>query len=130
MGFDTSKTISYWLNSAEYDLGVAESLLESGKYPYALFFGHLALEKILKALVVKETKQHAQFTHSLTKLANQLSFDIPKDVIAKFLKYEEFNIQSRYPDIQNKFYKTCTKKITEKNVAAIKEVFNWLKKKL
>jgi len=68
MEFDVEKTVSYWLESAEYDFDTAESLFQIEKYPYALFFGHLALEKLLKALVVKTTRQHAPYTHSLPLL--------------------------------------------------------------
>jgi HEPN domain-containing protein len=49
--FDTKKTVSYWLESAKYDLGVANAMLKSKKYPYALFMGHLSLEKLLKGLL-------------------------------------------------------------------------------
>ena len=54
--FDIGKTVSYWLESAKYDLGVANAMFKAMKYPYALFMGHLALEKLLKALAVKQTK--------------------------------------------------------------------------
>ena len=64
-----NKTIAYWLESADYDMGVAESLLEKEKFHYALFFGHLCLEKLLKALYVKTTSDHAPVTHSLPLLA-------------------------------------------------------------
>ena len=45
------KTIEYWTRSAEYDLEVADSLFENKKYHYTLFFGHLAIEKILKGIM-------------------------------------------------------------------------------
>ena len=64
--FETDKTIKYWLDSAAYDLDTGRTLLGSKRFPYALFFAHLALEKVLKALVVKATQQHAPYTHSLT----------------------------------------------------------------
>ncbi len=41
--------ISYWKKSAESDLVVAEHLFEKRDYHYCLFFGHLVLEKALKA---------------------------------------------------------------------------------
>jgi HEPN domain-containing protein len=53
MDFDIEKTVAYWLEGAEYDIGVADAMFQAGKYPYALFMGHLAIEKLLKALVVK-----------------------------------------------------------------------------
>jgi len=45
------------------------------KYPYALFMGHLALEKLLKAVVVKNTRKHAPYTHSLEALARKAKQD-------------------------------------------------------
>jgi HEPN domain-containing protein len=67
MEFAVDKTVAYWLEGSEYDLDTAEFRLRNqvGKYPYALFFGHLAIEKLLKALVVKETRAQAPPTHSL-----------------------------------------------------------------
>jgi HEPN domain-containing protein len=50
MVFDIDKTVQYWKEGAAYDLETGKTLLESRRFPYALFFGHLALEKILKAL--------------------------------------------------------------------------------
>lgn len=49
--FDVDKTVSYWLESAKYDLGVANAMLKARKYPYALF-----MEKLLKALVSRERR--------------------------------------------------------------------------
>jgi hypothetical protein len=65
------KTVSYWVESSKYDLRVAEAMFRAKKYPYALFMGHLALEKLLKGLVVKRTKAHAPFSHSLPYLAKK-----------------------------------------------------------
>ncbi|MBU1262293.1 HEPN domain-containing protein [bacterium] len=59
MEFDIEKTVAYWLDGAEYDLGVADAMYQTEKFPYALFMGHLALEKLLKALVVKTSGEHA-----------------------------------------------------------------------
>ena len=76
-GFDLDKTVDYWHAGARYDLGVASALLKARKYPYALFMGHLALEKLLKALVVKRTQNHAPFTHSLLTLAEKAGIELP-----------------------------------------------------
>jgi predicted nucleotidyltransferase len=78
--FDVEKTIAYWLEGADYDLGVAEAMFRAKKYPYALFMGHLALEKLLKALVVKNTGQHAPLTHSLPILAERSGVPMPATV--------------------------------------------------
>lgn len=46
--FDINKTVKYWLEGAVYDLETGKSLILTKRYPYALFFGHLALEKRLR----------------------------------------------------------------------------------
>jgi len=76
--FEVKKTVSYWVEAAEYDLGVANAMLKARKYPYALFMGHLALEKLLKGLVVKRTKAHAPFSHSLPYLLERSGIKMPE----------------------------------------------------
>ena len=104
--------------------------MEGKRYPYALFFGHLALEKILKALVVKETKKHAPYTHSLPLLVSKLSIKIPEDTEKKLAAFMEFYIEGRYPDERMKFYKKCTKNFTQHKLKEIQWVFKWLARQL
>lgn len=76
--FDVEKTVLYWFESAEYDMGVAEAMYEKAKYPYALFMGHLALEKLLKALVVKTTRKHALIRIRCLYWQTNQAFRFPK----------------------------------------------------
>ena len=128
--FDIEKTVQYWLESAEYDLGVAEAMYEKGKFPYALFTGHLALEKLLKAMVVRSTNKHAPYTHSLPLLASQLHIKIPQKIMKRLPRFMEFHFEARYPKEQKKFYEKCTKTFADRNLRHIREVFEWLKKRL
>lgn len=128
--FDIGKTVQYWLDGAEYDMGVAEAMYEKEKYPYALFMGHLALEKLLKALVVKNTQEHAPYTHSLSLLAEKSGIEMPAKTLKRLARFMEFHFETRYPKEQKKFYKKCTKEFTTKKMQEIKEVFTWLKKRL
>ena len=128
--FDIKKTVSYWLAGAKYDLGVANAMLKTKKYPYALFMGHLSLEKLLKAFVVKHTKAHAPFSHSLPYLAEQSGAKIPETILIKLREFMEFHFEARYPDANKAFYKKCTKAYTAKKLKEIKEVFKWVGEKL
>ncbi len=130
MTFDVTKTIKYWLESAVYDLETAKSLLESKRFPYALFFGHLALEKILKAFVVKATEQHAPFTHSLILLAKNTKIDLPDSMLDRLAEYMEFHLESRYPDEKKDFYEKCTEEYSREKIDEIEDTYNWLIKKL
>jgi HEPN domain-containing protein len=130
MTFDVDKTIKFWAEGAIYDLETGKSLLESKRYPYALFFGHLALEKILKAFAVKATAEHAPFTHSLTFLASKTGIDIPESILDKLAEYTEFHLESRYPDEKKDFYQKCTEEFACKKFAEIEEVYQWLIRRL
>lgn len=130
MVFEIDKTIKYWLDSAAYDLETGRSLLESKRYPYALFFGHLALEKILKALVVKSTQQHAPYTHSLSLLASKTSIMIPESILDQLAEYTEFHLESRYPDEKKEFYEKCTEAFARQKFGEIEGVYQWLIPKL
>ncbi|MEW5693133.1 MAG: HEPN domain-containing protein [Candidatus Hydrogenedentota bacterium] len=126
MNIDIEKLIEYWVNGACYDLDVADSLYNVGKYPYALFFGHLAIEKLLKAHVVKASNDHAPYTHSLPLLASKLTLEIPDEIRKKFAKFMEFYFEARYPDQQKIYFEKCTKEFSLENLSEIREVFQWL----
>ena len=55
--------IKYWLKSADQDWSAANHLFEKKDYTYALFFSHLTLEKILKAIFTD--KQDYRFRNDL-----------------------------------------------------------------
>jgi HEPN domain-containing protein len=128
MGMDADKTMSYWLESSEYDLGTGATLLRSRKFPYALFFGHLAIEKLLKALVVKHTGDHAPFSHSLGMLAARTGIKFPEDVMDQLAEFMEFHTEARYPDAKMEFYQKCTKEFAQVKFREIKKVYKWLRK--
>ena len=128
--FDLEKTKSYWLSGAKYDLSVANAMFRTKKYPYALFVGHLALEKLLKAFIVKRSKTHAPFSHSLPYLAEKSGIKLPEKILIKLREFMEFHFEGRYPDANRAFYKKCTKAYTSEKLKEIKEVFKWIKGKL
>ena len=66
---NVEKLKTYWVLEAEEALQVANHLVEKGDYSYALFFGHLAVEKILKSLYVIRRRKHAPQVHNLLRLA-------------------------------------------------------------
>jgi len=126
---DIDETIKYWKDGAKYDLETGRDLLQIGRFPYALFFGHLSLEKLLKALYVKVDREHAPFTHSLTYLAEQC--DIKERKVMDLLsEFNEFYIEARYPSAKKDFYDKCTEKFTQEKFSRIEELFTWLMKKL
>jgi HEPN domain-containing protein len=44
-----------------------------------------------------------------------------------FDEVNDFNIEIRYPEYKQEFYKTCTKEFAEEYFTKIKEYFEWIK---
>lgn len=116
----------YWIDTAEKDYVTMYNLYKSEDYHWALFMGHLVLEKLLKACYVKIMEEHAPRVHDLLRLANlcKLEFD---DEMADYLDIiTTFNINARYPDLKQAFYKKCTQEFAVQNITKIEEVRAWL----
>lgn len=123
--------IKYWLDSAEHDLETSNALLDVGKYDWSLFLGHLVLEKVLKAIYVKNNENKIPpKVHNLVRLSEMslIKLDDEKKIILD--QINDFNIEVRYPEYKNEFYKTCTKDYAEKHLKNIKELYQWLKSQL
>ena len=118
--------VSYWIKSAQNDWRVAGHLFEKGDYPYALFFGHLTIEKFLKALFVQKFDEPPPYTHRLTYLAEKAELDISPEKLELLEIITDFNLETRYPDEKFSFYKKCTKEFTEAYLRKIEELKEWL----
>lgn len=127
---DQKAIIDYWISEAEESLHVAEHLFEKKDYSYALFFGHLSVEKILKAILSKITSQQVPRSHNLIRLAKEAHIEITDDQKHALIRITAFNLESRYPDYKKEFRKKCTLQFTTIELKKIKEVFIWLKSKL
>jgi len=120
--------INYWKKSAQKSFDAAHVLFNNKHYDFCLFFGHFALEKLLKGLVVKQTKRAAPPIHHLEKLANLIELELTKDTVKHLRIITDFNIAGRYAEAKYAFYKKCTKEYSERYLKIIKELFLWLKK--
>ena len=120
--------IQYWLDSAENDWAAAENLFASGKYDWCLFIGHLVLEKILKALFVQDNNnQLPPKTHNLIKLAKRTDLELTEEQIVFLDEVNDFNIETRYPQYKNEFYKRCTIEFAENYHLKIEAMAVWLR---
>jgi HEPN domain-containing protein len=91
------KDILYWINLSKYDIDTAKAMLASRRYLYVLFTCQQAIEKMLKALVVKNTGSFPPKIHDLVKLLNIAgieALDEQKEFLAK-LNY--YYLETRYP---------------------------------
>jgi HEPN domain-containing protein len=125
--FDTEQVISYWLTEAQESLQVADHLVETRDFSYALFFGHLAIEKILKAIHAARLQEHAPPIHNLLRLAKITGLEPDETQTEALLTITAFNIEARYPDLKRAFRQQCTPEYTQRQLTSVKEIFVWLR---
>jgi len=119
--------IEYWIKSSDDDYKAMISLFDKNHYVWALFIGHLVLEKLLKAYYVKQIGVEPPYTHDLTKIAQLSNLELPEDQKDFLDEVTTFNIKTRYPDYKNRFAKKATKEFTKRYLLKIKGFRAWLK---
>lgn len=124
------KHFEYWIAQSDNDLPVAESMLEKGHYTWSLFIGHLVLEKLLKAIYVREHQKIAPRIHDLVKLSKSTSLNLSDEQMVFLSEVSDFNMEGRYPDEKNQFALRCNKKFATDYLRRIKEMRLWLKKQI
>jgi HEPN domain-containing protein len=88
-----------------------------------LFWAHLVLEKLSKALWVKNHENNTPpKIHNLTFLLEQANVDLGEEKMKFLYSYNTFQLSSRYPDYLNTIYKVCTKQFTETQLDKVKEI--------
>lgn len=122
--------IKYWIDASDVDFRAMNNLFLSGDYGWSLFLGHLVIEKLLKALMVKNGIESIPRIHDLNKLAKtaELKLDEGKSDLLDVIT--TFNIEARYPDYKKEFYKKCTSVFTQNYKDKISGLREWLLEQL
>lgn len=127
---NVSDLVRYWQKTAQHDYETMVTLFDAKRYSDSLFYGHLVLEKILKALVVSETKNHPDPIHNLLVLSEKANLSLEKPDREFLAEANKFNIRARYPDYKLLFYKTCTLAYTKPKIEKIKAMYKQLCQRL
>jgi HEPN domain-containing protein len=124
---DIASQVEYWKKSSQEDLAAAESLLEKGHLRHSLFFAHLALEKILKAHVTKQTSDLPPRIHNLLRLAEVAQLNLGPEQEAFLREFDIYQLESRYPDLEQI---PISPVYVKREVAKAREMIEWLKAQL
>ena len=126
---DIEKTINHWISRSDRDFDTMMHLYATKDYHWALFIGHLVIERLLKAAVVKKINGHAPFTHDLRRLAKLSLIEFTEAQIKWLDTISTFNLNTRYDDYKQDFYKKCTAEFTDLWITNIKLLREWIKMK-
>jgi HEPN domain-containing protein len=120
---DVDKQVEYWTTGSAEDFAAAETLLERGHMRHCLFFAHLALEKTLKAHVVRMTQDVPPGIHNLVRLA-RLGGLKPDDEQERFMRrFDLYQLEGRYPDSQQV---ALDADLARRELQEATEVWQWL----
>lgn len=120
---DLEKQIAYWRDSALEEWEVANELLALGRTRHALFWAHLALEKMLKAHVLQQSKQEPPKIHNLLILAQNSGVTFSKEQRKLLARVDQYQIQGRYGTSPRKYSTSHAKA----EMAQAGELIQWLR---
>ena len=126
----TDEKVKHWIESSDDDFNTMFLLFKSKKNNWALFMGHIAIEKLLKAYFVKKNENYPPFTHNLYRLAELCGLEISEERAEWLFKVTTFNINARYDDYKKEFYAMCTANFTKEWIEKINKIQQWIKQML
>jgi HEPN domain-containing protein len=122
--------IAYWIEESDKDVSAMKSLFDNGHHTWALFVGHLVLEKLLKAVYVTNIDNNVSRIHNLLKVARDAGLKLNDEQETFLLEVTTYNLKGRYADYNRNFYRKATIKFTSDRIERILEMRKWLKNQL
>jgi HEPN domain-containing protein len=130
INLEKEKLVNYWIESSDDDYDTMKALFDSKRYSWTLFVGHLMIEKLLKALFVKEHNDYPPYIHNLIRLAEESKIEMNDEQRLFFATVTAFNINARYDDYRLSFQKKCTPEYTFHWFENIKLMRLWIKEQI
>src|SRR3989338_7185898 len=122
------KTVKNWIDSAEYDLATAQSLLKAKRKVYVVFMCHLAIEKMLKGVFCAKYKKLAPYTHNLIYLVNLARLKIPSHILEFIETINDKSVPTRYPENIKEIERKFSLKLAQDHLSKTRGFFIWLKR--
>jgi HEPN domain-containing protein len=116
-----------WLKQADYDMDTAEFMAGGGRYFYAVFMSHLAMEKALKGLYQHKLQEAPPKTHNLIYLLNKIGLKPDQDKATVIARLNEASVATRYPDDLDALRGDYTREIAERILTDTRELLQWIK---
>ena len=125
--FNVQDIIDHWVESSDEDYKTMLDLFHTKNYSWALFIGHLVIEKLLKAYYVKIHENYPPMLHDLRRIGERAGIVFDNNKLIMVETISQFNIRARYDDYTRNFYKLCTPGYTATWIENIKEIRLWIK---
>ena len=120
-----------WLERVDYDIQTAESMLQAGRYIYAVIMCQQAIEKCLKALITYFGGDVLPI-HNLRRLAelSGVKDQLDKDQLMKLDFLSQYYINARYKEDITELSRGITGKFSGNMNHFSKEMVRWLTQRM
>ena len=118
--------VKHWRESSEQNYTTMHNLIKAKEYSWSLFIGHLVIEKLIKTKKKKKLHQHPVFKHDLLYLIRKIDVELPSNYDEWLDEVTTFNINARYDDYKQSFYKRCTPEFSNEWIDKIEILRQWL----
>lgn len=117
------KVKKFWLKAAQDNFQIAKTMLETGRYSFAMFMCQQSLEALLKAIIIVKTKDRPPYIHELGILLKAVRLRVPRKILEILKEADQHYIKTRYKEdrFNTKIYnKDTANKLIEKTDRAVK----------
>jgi HEPN domain-containing protein len=121
------KDTENFLFSSEYDFISAKHMPETGRYVYVIFMCHMAIEKLMKAIVAEITDKVPPKTHNLIYLIKLANLNVPQDIFDFISKINNASVVTRYPEDFKRLIEDYPEDIAKEYLKNTKKALQWLK---
>lgn len=102
--------IEYWIDTANNDWITVEAMFSAERYLHCLFWAHLVLEKLAKAMWVKNHEDNIPpKVHNILWLLEESQIEIAPEYATFLEVFNRFQLSTRYPDYSRKIDMLCRK---------------------
>jgi HEPN domain-containing protein len=127
---DREERIRFWLEASDADAKAMRHLHANGDNTWALFIGHIVIEKLLKAYFAKHREGTPPLIHDLSRIAGLAGLGLDQKHLDILDTVTTFNIRARYDDYKHEFALRCTSEYTAAMIGEIEELRVWIKSRL
>ncbi len=120
--FVNKADITQWIDLSNYDMETGVAMQKAGRYLYVLFCCQQAVEKRLKALIVKNKQQFPPKTHDLMRLLDLAAIEMTMEQNFFLRKLTNYYIETRYPEEMKELSREGNKELSALYLKRTKEI--------
>jgi HEPN domain-containing protein len=115
-----------WAERAQYDLDTADAMCKAERYLYVLFCCQQAMEKALKAVIVRRTGELPPRIHNLLRLAEVAKIESDNERMRFLGELSGYYIQSRYPEEIRAAGSTIGRELAQQVLGKTEQMTEWV----